>query len=201
MTVIALPVGFRPNQFSMRPAPVQRSHASPFGGSEQVVDLLNDRWTASLSLPPRSSGDAARQEAFLASLRGMANVVNLFHFVRKAPRGTMRGAPIVVTALQGAASLVIAAPALSTLLAGDMLGVGGLLLQVQDDCIADGAIDGAMRRCTVPIVNRLRRTIEAGTAVVWDKPTAPFRLVSQSSIQYVPGYAEGVTLDFLEAVV
>ncbi|MBB1599975.1 hypothetical protein [Variovorax sp. UMC13] len=201
MTVIALPAGFCPNQFSMRLAPVQRVHSSPFGGSEQVVDLLNDRWTASMSLPNRTHSDAAKYEAFIGALRGMANTANLYHFARQIPRGTMRGAPFVNGADKGAASIMIVAPAFSTLLAGDMIGLGGLLLQVSEDCIADGVVDSGMRRCVVPLVNRVRRNVVAGTAVIWDKPTAPFRLMSPSSVQYVPGYAEGISLDFAEAIV
>ena len=39
----------------------------------------------------------------------------------------------------------------------------------------------------------------AAAAVTWDKPTAPFRAMSVPGINYVPGYAEGVSLEFVES--
>lgn len=197
MSSIALPSWFKPDTFSLRQAIVQRVHSSPFGGSEQAVDMLNDRWMANVSIPPRMHVDAADVEAFVASMRGMTNTVNLPHFVRKVPRGTMRGSPTMYSApaLQGTNFIIINATVGSTLLAGDMIGIGGLLLMVALDTGADGA--GHMG---ITLVNRLRKNIAAGTAVVWDQPTAPFRLVSQPSVQFVPGYAEGVSLDFVEAI-
>ncbi|MNL18904.1 hypothetical protein D3C87_1400760 [compost metagenome] len=160
-----------------------------------MIDLLNDRWLISLSLPNRKFADAAVIEAFIASLRGMTNTVALYHWVRKVPRGTMRGAPTVAAASAGTGSLTITTTVGATLLAGDMIGVGGLLLQVATDATADGA--GAM---VVSIVNRLRTAVAGGTAVVWDRPTAPFRLASPSAIQYIPGYAPEVSFDFVEAI-
>lgn len=197
MSLIALPSWFKPDGFALRLSTTQRAHSSPFGGSEQVVDLLNDRWIASVSLPLRLHRDAAEVEAFVASMRGMTNTVNLYHFVRKAPRGTMRGSPTVISLTgQGSAYMVINATVGSTLLAGDLISVGGLLLMVALDTGADPG--GNMG---VTLVNRLRKNIAAGTPVVWDRPTAPFRLMSTPAVQYVPGYSEGVSLDFAEVVV
>ena len=200
MSLIALPDGFCPNSFGLRMQTNQRAFASPFGGSEQVIDLLNDRWLISMSLPNRLHADAARVESFIASLRGMTNTVNLYHWVRKIPRGTLRGAPVTYfsPAAQGDSQIIIrTVPNLEgiTLLAGDMIGVDGLLLQVAQDCVSvsDGGI-------LVPLVNKLRRAITVGVPVTWDRPTAPFRLSSPSSVQYIPGYAPEVSLDFVEAV-
>lgn len=196
MAVIALPSTFRPETFAMRMLTNQRSFASPFGGSEQAVDLLNDRWVISLTLPLRGSGDQASIEAFLNAMRGMTNTCNLWHFQRRQPRGTMRGTPICNFAPQGAASLTFPNAGIgATLLAGDMVGIAGLLLMVQSDCAADGT--GSMN---VTLVNRIRTAITGGAAVTWDRPTAPFRLMTNASVLYQPGYAEGVSLDFAEAI-
>jgi hypothetical protein len=66
----------------------QRAGAAPGGGSEQVVDMLNDR----LDVLPDSAGEqvraAAAVEAFLASFRGQVNTGDLWHFAR--PRRTAR---------------------------------------------------------------------------------------------------------------
>ena len=84
----------------------------------------------------------------------------------------------------------------ATLLAGDMISAGGLLLQVASDVTADGS--GFFS--SVPLVNRVRAAIANATPVVWDRPTAPFRLISTPAVMHVPGYAESVSLDFAEVI-
>ena len=177
----------------------QRVSAAPFGGSEQAVDLLNDRWLCTLNLPPNSQANAAQLEAFIAALRGQTNTVALSHPLRKAPRGSMRG-PLTLSAAaaQGAASLSItggAGQAGTTLLAGDLLGVGGLLLMVASDATANGS--GVI---SVTLANRLRTAQSSGAAVTWNAPTVPMRLLQTSGVQYQPGYAGAISLDFAEAI-
>jgi hypothetical protein len=195
MAVIALPARFCPSSFSMSLFANQASFASPFGGSEQVVDRLNDRWMVSLTLPGRKPGEAAAIEAFIASLRGMANTVTLFHWARMVPRGTMRGSPTVVGQGAGNGTILINTTAGATLLGGDIIGIGGLLLQVAQDCTANGS--GLM---TCFLANRLRKDLANATPVIWDKPTAQFRLVSKPAVVYIPGRASEVSLDFVEAI-
>lgn len=198
MTTIAMPPGFDdPADFSLEMFVNQRANGSPFGGSEQVIDLLNDRWTATVTSAPRTSDEAAAYEAFIASMRGLSNTVNLFHLVRPIPRGTMRGTPLTNPAAQGADEIILgtSAPGV-TLLAGDMIGIDGLLLMVSEDCVSDGV--GAM---PVRFVNRLRRAIDFGVPVIWDRPKAPFRLASRSSVRHVPGWADGVAFDLIEAII
>lgn len=195
MSVISLPAGFCPNSFTMRQQTTQRVFASPFGGSEQVIDMLNDRWLISLSLPARKFADAARVEAFINGMRGMTNTVLLYHWVRKQPRGTLRGTPQTAFALAGDPYFVLGGGTGDSLLAGDMVGLDGLLYQVSTDSFRGG--DGQI---VVQLVNRLRRTLPPATPVVWDRPTAPFRLSSTSAVSYTPGYATETSLDFIEAV-
>lgn len=160
MSLITYPVAtqprvFLPRSFSAALQANTRSFASPFGGSEQVADLLNDRWAFALELSARTHDEAASVEAFVAAMRGMSNTTNLYHFGRPTPRGTLSGSPaLVAAAAQGAASITVGAVAGQTLRAGDMLGIGGLLVQVAADCVADAS--GAM---VVPLVNRLRRSV------------------------------------------
>lgn len=196
MSAIPLPSGFCPNTFLMRLQANQRAFASPFGGSEQVIDLMNDRWLISLTLPNRLHADAARVEAFISALRGMTNTVSLYHWVRKAPRGTMRGAPTVALPIFiGDGAFYADTTPGATILAGDMVGVSGLLFQAREDAVADGT-----GRILIPIANRSRKAVPIGTPVLWDRPSAPFRLSSPSAVQYIPGYAPEVALDFVEAV-
>lgn len=196
MSSITWPAALQARAFSLTLMPVQRTHASPFGGSEQVVDLLNDRWMASLELPARRRAHGGLVDGFIAGMRGMTNTVNLWHMARPVPRGSMRGTPTLSAGVsQGAASLAITTTAGATLKAGDLLGVSSLLLMVSTDCTADGA--GAI---TVPLANRVRKALSSGAAVTWSRPTAPFRLASRAGVGYTPGVAGAVSLEFVEAI-
>ena len=197
MSAIALPSWFVPASFSLAPKVNQRVFAAPFGGSEQVIDLLNDRWLMSVQLPPMTHARAADAEAFFASLRGAGNTVALYHFKRPQPRGTARGTMLLNGAVsQGASQLVIdgISPGTGTLLAGDMLGVGGLLLQVAADATA---VAGAI---TVTLANRVRTALADNAPVTWQQPTAPFRLAASPLVQYLPGLATVGSVDFAEAI-
>lgn len=196
MALITWPAAILPRSFSLQLQVNQRSHASSYGGGEQSVDLLNDRWLASMSLPSETLADAAAVEAFINNFRGLVNWVAVYHRARSAPRGTLRGSPVLDAAVsQGADELVIDASAGETLLAGDLLGCDGLLLQVAEDCTANGS--GII---TVPLVNRVRRAIADATAVVWDAPTVPMRLVNRPMLTYMRARAEGVDLELAEYI-
>ena len=197
MSLLTLPSWFLARSVSLDLQTNQRVGASMFGGSEQAVDLLNDRWVMNVSLADSWHSDAAAREAFIASFRGQVNWVALWHFIRPQPRGTMRGSPTLVGAhAQGAAALSITAgTAGGTLLAGDMLGVGGLLCMVQSDVTLDGSGAGS-----VPLVNRLRAAQTNGAAVTWDRPTATFRLLGHATPVYQPGVASGPSFTFGEKI-
>lgn len=197
MSTISVPAQFKPRSCSISLSTNQRLNASPFGGSEQVIDLLNDRWLLSCELPANSQAGGAWREAFIGALRGQINTCQLWHFTRPQPRGTVRGTlTLGATAAQGTSSITVAgcSPSTGTLLAGDMLGVGGLLLMVAADCTASGGV------ITIPITNRLRVAQSSGAAVTWSKPSAPFRLMATSGVHYEPGLSNPVTFDFAEKI-
>lgn len=176
---------------------------SPQGGNEQAIDRLNDRWMCSITLPIRTHADSRALEAFLASFRGQVNWINLWHLAQPAPLGTMRGAPTLAeAAAQGASSLTIMSTVGATLKAGDMIGVGGLLLMVAEDCaaVAVGVDPNITYQITAPLVNRIRTAQALGAAVTWDKPTAQFRQVAHSGVNYVAGVSDEVTLELRERI-
>lgn len=185
------PMGFNPQL-------VQRGMrvSSNFGYVGQNIDLVQERWKATLHMSLRDNASGAELEAFMAKLRGGANTCSFGHFFRQLPNGTLRSTTgLAANAAYGADSVSINTTAGATLLAGDMLGVGGQLLQVADTCTANGA--GLL---VVPVINRLRRAMTAGVdAVVWSYPTAKWRLVSSPAASYGKG---GVMLaasyDFVE---
>lgn len=197
MSTISLPAGLRPTACSFRLAQNARVSASPFGGSEQVVDLLNDRWLVTLELPARDAASAAAIDAFLAALRGPVNVAAIGHYMRPVPRGTARGTILVNGAVsQGAGTIVVdgISPSNGTLLAGDLLGVGGQLVMVAADVTASG---GA---ATVTLANRLRAGVADNAAVTWSNPTILCRLMNQPAQRYSGVVADGVVLDLAEVV-
>lgn len=197
MSSIAVPAEFKPNLCIFTQMVNDRVGASPFGGSEQAIDLLNDRWLASIQIPPDLPDGGAWVEAYIGSMRGRTNTTPLHHFKRPVPRGTIRGTlTLSADAAQGAASIALTgcSPSTGTLLRGDMLGVGGLLVMVAADCTASG---GAV---TVSLTNRLRAAQLSGASVTWNKPTANFRLLNSSGVRYIPGQTDPVTFDFGEAI-
>lgn len=197
MTAIARPELLEdPSNFSLQLLTTQRAFASPFGGSEQVIDLGQDRWTASIAIPSMTYEEAAEIEAFIASLRGMSNTVELFHLVRPEPRGTLRGTPVLALPIfVGDGGIFVDTVPGATLRPGDMVGVSGMLFQVREPAVANGA-----GRIGIAIVNRARKAVAPGASIIWDRPSVPFRVVSQPAVQYVPGYAPSVAFDFVEAI-
>lgn len=192
MSIIALPAAFKPRTCLFTQSTNQRVSASPFGGSEQAVDMLNDRWLVSIQTAGLNRASALSLEVFIAALRGQTDTVALYHFARPYVAGTIAGAKTLSAgAAQGAASISITAT--GTLVAGDMLGVGGLLLMVARDCAAVAGV------ITVPLTNRLRKALSSGSAVATTQPTANFRLLATNGVQHIPGRrAEPVSFDFGE---
>jgi len=194
MSLIVYPVAsdsraFQPAAFSLAMQTNQRAFASPFGGSEQVTDMLNDRWSCTLDLPLTEHNRAAKREAFIEAMRGQTNHTDLHHFGRPTPLGTAQSsAGLVVAAAQGAATLQIATTAGATLLAGDMLGVDDLLLRCAADCTANS--NGLL---TVPLTNRLRRAV-AGLARASTATFVDGAGVLQTAGVNVPRYQGGALL-------
>lgn len=201
MTVLTWPSGLQPSRFRLDLSVNQRVNASPFGGSEQVVDLLNDRWMCTMELPRKSIAAAAAIEGFLASFRGQNNTVGIWHMARTVPYGTATTTAstwVVSNAAQGATSLTLTAAAGQsgqTLLVGDLFSVGSLLFMVQTNCTANGS--GVL---TVPIVNRLRSAISGSPYAVLSSPMAYFRLLSSGGLGFSEMSSDAVSLSFGEAI-
>lgn len=169
---------------------------SPLSGATQTVELPGARWVMSFVLTPTNShADQAIREALFTQIAGQANRVALWHFMRPAPRGTMRGSPTLsANAIAGATSLSITTTAGATLLKGDMIKIGSQRVQVVADATADGL--GAM---SVTIAPAVRTTVASGQAVSWDAPTSTFILsATEVRVGYRPGIGEAISLEFVE---
>lgn len=168
-------------------------HRSGLTGVFQAVETGAEYWVMNLSIPARLRRVSGRDEAFFNRLVGGAQPVALWHFGRPEPLGTMRGSPILnATMAQFSRTMLITAT--GTLVAGDMIGVGGQLFQVADASQGGGLL-------TVTTVNRSRAQLAAGAAVTWYRPTASFVMVEDSSAFVHAGYGmAGSSFSFVEAV-
>lgn len=154
-------------------------------GTGVIANASTDWWRVSMTAANDASGNtAARLDVYPAI----------------APHGS--STPDVTTTgscsawgaqLEVGSSASAFAPA--TLLAGDMLGLGGQWLQVADNAVE--AADGTM---TVTLANRVRVAASAGSAVTWDRPECTFRLASPAvPVTHAPGVTEGLQVELIEA--
>lgn len=201
MSTLQWPAGWFPKQFDLGVRRNVVQFRSPMTNDLQSVDLLVWRWRATLVMrDEHSAGPAAgAQEAFFNELVGGANDVELYHFARPVPTGSLRGTPALQSPmLKLANSFVLTgcAPG-STLYAGDMIGLASQLLQVRANAIANAG--GQM---TVLTVNRSRALVDAGTLAVWDRPKARFAISEQAgSFPHSAGIMAGSSWELDEVVV
>ena len=84
----------------------------------------------------------------------------------------------------------------STLLPGDMLGIGGQLVRIMVATVADGS--GHM---PIEFQPRVRPTAgwSAGSAVTWAQPTANFMLKANDVVTtWEPGMSQGTSVELVE---
>lgn len=167
---------------------------SPITGDAKEVELLGARWVYSPTFPAQNPADRAKLEAWLNRLAGRVGRLRMWHPGRVLPKGTLRGSPLTVgTTAQHARQVTLAATNGKTLLMGDMIGVGGQLNQVSDDCVASGG------QIIVPLVVPMRAQVAGGTAVVLDRPTALFALPNTGvPVPYAPGICPPFAVDLIE---
>lgn len=120
-------------QLTLRKAGSQ--FASPFNGTLQAVDFVGERWALSCSLAQMASRNPRGVGAFCNTLAGGVERVRVWPFhTRGAPRGTLRGAPVLgVAAARGNASLTLA-----NCTGHNMLLGGSFEVDTNSDGVADG---------------------------------------------------------------
>lgn len=193
MATVTLPAGWCPAAFAMRavnPAFLSRSQAT---GQQQVRGVPGWYWQASVEWPMRQSGGA--MDAFIGRL-GPGDLLQMAHPVRPVPVGTLRGSPQVNGAHNAGAKTLAIKNATNgqTLLAGDFVGVGGVVYMVASDVTVSGG--GA----SVALTTGLRAALTNNTAVAWNAPTINWRVMPGAMLVYRPGYQERVAMDLEEAV-
>lgn len=200
MSTYGWPAAWQPRRFRMQVMANERTFTGYYSGQSQSIDLLGEFWVCQMELPAsRNEGKGAAMEAFFERLRGRVNLLSLWNLARPVPRGTMRGTPTVSGAVTQLADVLnIQSTAGATLLAGDMLGVGGQVSRV----MADATANGAGLFAGVEIWPRARLAVASGAAVSWDKPTIDFRLTDGQGvpIDWEPGMVfQGPVVSLAEA--
>lgn len=166
-----------------------------FGKKGQNIDLLNDRWIASVQIAARDSEVSPLLESFVNKLKAGANTVELYHFARPTISGELLSDLVSNYIAKGSDILYATVATGSTLKAGDMLGVNGMLMQVALDCEAISNL------IEIPLTMRIRKTVNAGTPITTVQPTAKFRLNDLVSTTYGPNATiRGLELNLLEDI-
>ena len=227
MTTYAWP-GWKVNRFEMRVLPNLRTFTGPYTPTVQVIDLLGERWTGTLTLVPTVDPiEAAAREAFFDRLKGAANTFTLWHLKLPAPQGTLRdgsaatvknGSNVTVSVVNGslaAVTVIAGAPALRaavvqgantatvTTLAGKTVRAGDMLglgsQLVRVMADATADVNGAL---PIEFQPRVRSaSLPVGTAINWNAPTLTAMLKSDGvPTPWLPGFAEGASFDFIESL-
>lgn len=173
-------------------------------GSSQARLLAPPRWTCSLVGEQELLEEAsAIWRAFLLSLDGNVNQVEIYDIRNPAPRGTMRGTLTLASGIAvGDTTISVtggAGQAATTLLKGDWIGVGSgqtrQLFSVKADATANGS--GVISLSVTPPA-RFAQT--NGSGVAWDKPTCLMRRTSSETAWEAEGYfTSGFAVDLEES--
>ncbi len=196
MSTYVFPDWLIPDSFGMQPAGNVKVNQSPMNRATQTVENPGDLWVIRAEFPPVQRAQFRKAQAFFAKFRGgYAHRLRIWNLDLPAPAGTMRGSPTCAGASEGANQVVITASSGSTLIEGDMIGITlstGLVKLCQVTGVSG---TGTM---TVDITPPLPRSVNAGAAVVWNKPTVDCVITQHPFLKVVTG---GVGDEFeLEAV-
>lgn len=152
-----------------------------------VISTSRQSWTAPVGW--------VRKE--LNGITAPAGAVNakIYAWIRQATSGTNLQAYVDNVQWEQSAT---ASPyaGLATTLAGDMLSLSGQLVRVLANATANDAGDLA-----IEFTPRARVAWSSAAAVVWNRPTARFRLKSDGvPTVWSPGFAEGASFELVEDV-
>lgn len=198
MSTIAWPTGraFTPEAFTWGFRANDRIFESALNGSVQTASIPGSRWAAVLQFTNQTSAERAALEAFLLRTRRERRIA-LHRLDRPRPRGTvaLSGVTLGVLAAQFAGQVQLAGcGAFATILAGDMLGIGGQLCMAAENATASAA--GA---ATVQLTHELRSAAAAGSVVTTNRPTATFIQTSpELDFSWVGTHHPGFTVELRE---
>lgn len=204
MAVLSYPAALRAMRLTWGQRRFDLRFENGDSGAGQSRILAPARWTAALTCSDSlTQADAALWRNLILQLQGRIHQLALHDLGNPAPRGTMRGTLALSGAVAaGATSLTITGgvgQALTTLLAGDYVGVGSGATRQLVSISAD-AVANASGVITVSLAQPSRYAQADASSVVWDKPTALFRQVSPDSTwTHERAIRSGYSLDLMES--
>ncbi|HRO60311.1 MAG TPA: hypothetical protein PK177_14290 [Burkholderiaceae bacterium] len=181
MTTIVWPASLIPASADYTPQYDVRIN-TPLSGQIDTYGLPGQRWVGTIVIATtRNDIKRGAQEALLNSLRGGARTLQAPYFGRMLPNGTLRGTPTLRGAVAAGASLVPLQNCNGGVRAGDVFGLGGQLLMVDEDASPSGG------NMDVKVSPAVRKPHSAGTAWVWNRPTCPWIPRTPVTFPYRPG--------------
>lgn len=199
MTTYTLPAtqAFKPVSMTMGLRANRATNTSPLNGATQTITLLGARWTATLMYGEQSRAERGALKGLLAKLVSGEDLLALPDLARPRPLGTCNTTGVTASAAaQFARSLVLnGCGASKTLQADDKISLGGQLLVVTDDAVANGS--GVM---TVSVRPELRAAVAGGAAVTLVAPTALFEIPAGAWVSQADPYdrCAPITIDLVE---
>lgn len=165
-------------------------------GAVHTYGLPGARWVASLAFGNDTEGDnRPRTEALVASLRGGARRISMPHLGRPVPNGDLRGTPVLGSAAAPGHNAIEIAQATGGVRKGDILGVAGQLLMMEQDAAPTAG------RMWVAVSPAVRISAPAGQPVVWNRPEALWipRNSTAGPFPFAPGgIRPGFSLELVE---
>lgn len=215
------------SRFEMRLLPNVRTFVGPYTQTVQTLDLLGERWTISMDIPPTTDLIAsAGREAFFDRLKGSSNTITIGHQKLLVPQGTLRGTipatwknSSAATATWKNASAVTATwMAGNPVISGDIaqLANTGAIRTVPGNTLLAGDMLGFGGQLVRIMLNtvadgtglmpiefqpRARQAIPNGTQVFWNAPTASFILKPGTvnvPTSWTPGMVDAATIELIE---
>jgi hypothetical protein len=203
VSIITIPTGIYFGAYAVSQKRFDLKEMSDSTGDARERLIAPPRWR--LRMAPPSTGvpyeQAGLWKNMLLQLRGGINHLAAYDVAQPAPAGTMRGSPVLSAPVSAGATSMAVSGATSggTLKVGDWLQIGtGLGSQLVSVSAAVTLTGGSG---TIQFEPPLRAAYTAATVVVWDKPVAHYKMLSDApEWAYTPGafLVAGFACDFME---
>ncbi|PPA01564.1 hypothetical protein C4E44_23990 [Pseudomonas sp. MWU12-2312b] len=191
---IAWPASLWPSQMTWGMVYNNRTFTSTLSNAQQIVGYPGAYWLCTLSFDDLFDEDEREVTALLGRLQGMYGTVNIPAFTRT--RTDNIGAPVIVTANAQATNMTIGGvtPSKKVFSYGDYITISGEMFEVVED-----AVSTAQGRVQLFLNKRIRRAIQAGTAVEYKNPYSEMRRTDDTNQLTVQPVVANGSFQFREA--
>lgn len=173
---------------------------SPFTGAITTGEVpFSTRYVVVMSWPGHADYRVLQQRLGWLAKIGGANSVRIPNMMHRTPAGTLRGSPVVASLTAQGANQITLTTATSgeTVVRGDLVGLttsnGLQVVTVTDDATGTGTA------LTFSFHGRLRGSVAAGSAAVWNAPTPTFKQrETRWSGGIRPGEVQPLVVEFVE---